>query len=174
MPQTIESDAEFIARHCGGELPIRSGRQQLLPDGALMVWSELHGWQHHEPPTDASELLRAKRAYHATATGKVEQDFDRLKAAISGATDGTGMAVTFRWPEDGRYGPAPEDGVAALRHLKTIVEQRRAALAEIASEIADLPESRRQRERAEQAEADAYRRREAAASEQAKIQSIEI
>jgi hypothetical protein len=85
------------------------------------------------PPKDAVKLWNSRRSYARADLRSVIDAFDSLRATLLGEAY---SGPPFQWR--GAYGPRPVDGAAALKHLKTLVQQRRRTFAAIE---ADPPES---------------------------------
>jgi len=131
MPYTVETHEEFIARH-GSNYVDLGGGHLLLPDGAS---TDPYGVDRREPPPEGTfDRLKLQEEYWKVRVQRAETDFKALKAALQG------LAGAFTWPVR-EYGvPPTKDGPEALRHLQTIVQQRRAELAAIQAQIEETPE----------------------------------
>lgn len=173
MPIMIESPEEFTARHGGKAALVKVKNRWLLPTGASMLHDGFTPAMY-EPPDDPANRLKVRAAYHEARVEQFEKDFRKLKRALLGAVDDGGMGATFRWPDDGRYGPAHPTGQRALLHLKRLVHAERVALAQVQEEIDGLPESIEARRRAEQDRKDRQRIEQQRSREQSTIDAITI
>ena len=172
MPITIETYDEFVKRN-GGRL-VKVGARWLLPSGAAIT-NNGFGPVRHEPPAHDHERLQVQRQYWAAKVERVEKDFETLKAALSGLSDGTGALITFTWPQDeygDRYGSL--DGIAALRRLASIVKFRRNKLKAVENELAATPQEKEHRRRAELAKQAEHEQRQRHFDLQNEISKIEI
>lgn len=137
----IESLNEFIARNGGRYYPMNNGRM-VFKTGACIAAGGLD--QRWDPPADKVARLHLQRRFWELKVRDSETDFNRLKAAMMGE----GPVVPW---SDRKYGPAPGDGIAALKHLQKVVLADRAELARVAEELDNLPEAREAREAREAA-----------------------
>lgn len=140
MPQIIETFDEFCGRHGANLVKVGNGLW-LLPDGAA-VSNQGFGPRLHEPPDDLKARLETRKRYHAAKLKRIERDFHRLKNALKGE------AAAFHW-DTREYGPPRADGKAALLLLKELVAQHRKALTDLDNALAEFPDERERRRRAE-------------------------
>ncbi len=149
MAQLIESFEEWVDHNGGGLVQVGPGLW-LTANGAT-VKNDGTGPMTF-PPAPGLAGLRNRERYHKTRLTRVEADFRRLKAAVEGGEP-------FRWPEDGRYGPAildrygSPDAIGALRHLQSLVLIERDKLKTVEQLIANAPEMVAQRQQEERLKA---------------------
>jgi hypothetical protein len=139
----------FSEAHGGNAAKIKG--RWIFADGAQMFTGDF-GVSFAEPPDDIRELLAVKRDYNLAKLGRVQKDFQLLKAALLGSGE------SFKWDES-EYGAPPSerdaftggpDGRPALRRLQALVLKYRETLEGIDREISSLAENRRDAARRKQ------------------------
>jgi hypothetical protein len=119
--------------HGGESMTDPENRCEWFADGA-----RIDQWGLHEPPTEASDLLRAKRRFIALKLSAEEEAFNNFRKECA-------EQLSIRQ----RYGsvvpPPPADWEGQLESGSQRVEQLREQLASLDREISELPEEQARR-----------------------------
>jgi len=172
----VENFQEFALRH-GGKF-VKVDGICLFSDGALASPSPLGKQKDlYDPPTDPSELLKNKRAYHLAKLQRAETDFHSLKSRLLEFPGNVSVSVHHLWQWNvTEFVPEPPDadGKVWLGALRSIVMERREKVKSIDAQIGKLPGAvvRREQE-AEVAEIE-RQRREKLIAYQTEIIGIEV
>jgi hypothetical protein len=139
MPRTItiESYAEFSARHGGNPVPNRN--VFLFPDGAKC--SAENRDMREEPPTDPQQLLRFRRLYVATRLEQEVKAFNTFKYDCHERAQAAARCSAAVGP--------PLDAPAQLRAGKARIDALRAELADLDTRIEPTASQLREQSREE-------------------------